>query len=113
MNEAKVCKNCKHWTVGRTLSPVCEDGDVPSEQGPRKALFISVLGRCGKIVSSHDVKREFVDEVRRYQPSSPLDAIVADPYRPENNWGVGGTNEPQTGPNFGCIHFEYGTPRIA
>jgi len=37
---------------------------------------------------------------------SPLNALVGDGYKSENQWGSGGVNAPQTGPDFGCIHWE-------
>ena len=101
----KRCKTCDHWVRGQTLSVVCKDGDIPSPQGMRKLLHTHILGSCLKIVARKDVKHEKYPD-GQWDVVGPLNSIVCDGYAAENQWGSGGTNPPETGPDFGCIHWE-------
>ena len=103
------CRTCQHWSTGRTLSAVRPDGDVMTEHGPRKLLHTSTLGWCAKMVDRMKVKRKIYPDGEN-DVVSPLDAVVCDAYQAENQWGSGGTNPPQTGPDFGCIHWEAKRP---
>jgi hypothetical protein len=59
------------------------------------------------VVSTLEIKHpESLEERRNGKVLWPLDAIVADSFQYENQWGSGGVNSPRTGPDFGCIHFD-------
>ena len=103
------CRDCRHWMTDKTLSPVCSEGDVMSEQGPRKLVHESTLGRCAKMVDRMRVAMAHCHD-GEYDVVGPLDVVVCDAYRPENQWGRGGVDSPQTGPDFGCIHWEAKRP---
>lgn len=68
-------------------------------------IHTSILGWCDRMVDRMTVKKDRYPD-GEYDVVSPLDSIVCDAYKPENQWGSGGTNPPQTGPDFGCIHWE-------
>jgi hypothetical protein len=100
------CKTCQHWSNGRTLSPVRLDGDVMTEHGPRKLIHTSVLGSCAKMVDRATAVREDRYPSGEVDVVSPLDSVVCDTRQSGNQWGSGETNPPQTGPEFGCIHWK-------